>query len=38
MKNWKAAVCDDEIFLLPQLAAVIKNAFRRRELNVDLDS
>lgn len=38
MKNWKAAVCDDEILLLPQLAAVIKNAFRRRELNVDLDT
>ena len=38
MKNWKAAVCDDEILLLPQLAAVIKNAFRRRDLSVDLDT
>ena len=37
MKSWKTAVCDDEIMLLPQLAAVIKNAFRKRELTASLE-
>lgn len=38
MKTWRVAICDDEIILLPQLAAVIKNAFRRRDLNLQLET
>ena len=38
MKCWRIAICDDEIVLLPQLASVIKNAFRKRDLYVELEA